>query len=325
MVPSDDTQASSQSALHDIKRILLVLSGKGGVGKSSIAVQLSLCLLLRGARVGLLDIDLTGPSVPRLLGIEEQRILQSSSGWVPVHLQCVTAKDDETADNASICISKNALNDRFEETCAYSASDIANNASEFSNNMHIDISKDNFLKVVSIGFLLAQRSDSVAWRGAKKTWMIQQMISGVFWGPLDFLVVDTPPGTSDEHISIVQHLYAINAGEKAQVIIVTTPQAVALADVRKEIRFCHTAGLQIAGVIENMSSYICPHCTVATDIFSTGGGEELAKTYNIPFFGMLSLVFIGKIPLDPKFVELIENHAANKQDDAISSDSTVLS
>ncbi|KAG5513400.1 hypothetical protein PMAC_001464 [Pneumocystis sp. 'macacae'] len=311
-----DTDACA-SALGDVKRIVLVLSGKGGVGKSSVALQLSLCLLLQGARVGLVDIDLTGPSIPRLLGIEEQRIFQSSSGWVPVHL-CVVAKD-EAACEAPVCVAKDASssdsNDTPEsvlgrnpgESSASGASDGADNVSEPANNL---------LKVVSIGFLLSQRSDSVAWRGAKKTWMVQQMISGVFWGSLDFLVVDTPPGTSDEHISIVQHLHSINAGEKVQVVVVTTPQAVALADVRKEIRFCHTAGLHIAGVIENMSSYICPHCTATTDIFSTGGGEELAKSYNIPF--------LGKIPLDPAFVELIENNATCKQDGTVSLDSSVL-
>lgn len=238
-------------ALQHVQRILLVLSGKGGVGKSSVSVQISLCLLLQGFRVGLLDIDLTGPSIPRMLGLEHKRIYQSSAGWVPVYL-------------------------------------------------FTDHSEAN-MKVVSIGFLLPHRSDAVAWRGLKKTSMIQQLVSRVAWDALDYLIVDAPPGTGDEQIAITQTLYAMNCIEKTQALIITTPQEVALSDVRKEINFCRKAGLDILGIIENMSGYVCPNCSICTHIFSLGGGEELATSFQLPL--------LGKIPLDPGFVELIENQS----------------
>ncbi|KTW28131.1 hypothetical protein T552_01990 [Pneumocystis carinii B80] len=236
------------SALKSVKHILLVLSGKGGVGKSSVSVQLSLSLLLMGFRVGLLDIDLTGPSIPYLLGLEGCHIYQSSSGWVPVHL--------------------------------------------FVNNPSAE------MKVVSIGFLLPNRGDAVIWRGSKKTSMIQQLLSRVEWGILDFLVIDSPPGTGDEQIAVAETLHAMSCIEKSHAIIVTTPQEVSLADVRKGINFCRKAGLNIFGIIENMSTYRCPHCFTSTDIFSSGGGEELSKSYEIPL--------LGKIPLDSTLSELIK-------------------
>ncbi|KAG5438214.1 hypothetical protein PCANB_003065 [Pneumocystis canis] len=267
---SNSSDNLSYSFLQEVNHIFIVLSGKGGVGKSSVALQLSLCLLLHGFRVGLLDIDLTGPSIPRLLGLEQNynetiHILKSSSGWVPV--------------------------------CLYNRS------------------IKQILKVISMGFMLPRRNEAIAWRGAKKTSMIQQMISGVDWGALDYLIIDTPPGTGDEHISIVQMLYSINAIKKTEAIMVTTPQTIALADVRKEIRFCCTTGLHIVGIIENMSGYVCPHCTMTINIFSENGGDELAKEHQIPL--------LGKIPLDSAFIELVENQGTLEQDNSSESISSI--
>ena len=199
----------------DTQNILLVLSGKGGVGKSSVSTQLALCLADAGHRVGLLDIDLTGPSIPRILGLQEAQVLSSpDSKWLPV------------------------------ETPPTSPGKVP-------------------LKVMSLGFLLPNKDAPVIWRGPKKTGMIKQFVQDVAWGPLDFLIVDTPPGTSDEHITIVEFLSAFSP----KAIMVTTPQAVSLSDVRKEISFCRKTGIDVVGLIENMSGFVCPHCSVRA--FST--------------------------------------------------------
>ncbi|QSL67036.1 hypothetical protein MERGE_001423 [Pneumocystis wakefieldiae] len=244
------------SALESVKQILLVLSAKGGVGKSSVSVQLSLSLLLMGFRIGLLDIDLTGPSIPYLLGLEGCHVYQSSSGWVPLHL---FVKEPSTE-----------------------------------------------MKVISVGFLLPSRGDAVIWRGSKKTSMIQQLLSRVEWGELDFLVIDSPPGTGDEQIAVTETLHAMNCIEKSHVVVVTTPQEVSLADVRKGINFCRKAGLNIYGIIENMSTYVCPHCSASTDIFSSGGGEKLSQSYQIPL--------LGKIPLDSTLADLTKSQSESNLD-----------
>ncbi|KAK6626138.1 hypothetical protein RUM43_006443 [Polyplax serrata] len=219
--------------LDSVKQVILVLSGKGGVGKSTVSTKLALALKDRGFKVGLLDIDLTGPSVPYLLGIENKNIFQSSEGWVPVY-----------------------------------------------------VDENKRLGVMSIGFLLNSRNDSLVWRGPKKTSMIKQFLSDVHWQDLDYLVIDTPPGTSDEHITVMENIRTVsNRGA----IIVTTPQAVALEDVRKEISFCRRTGIPILGLVENMSGYACPHCTEVTNIFSKGGGESLAAATNVTFLGCLPL------------------------------------
>lgn len=245
-------------SLKDVKKVLLVLSGKGGVGKSSVTTQLALSLALQNFKVGVLDIDLTGPSLPRMFGIEHQKIHQSESGWIPVHAPI-------NSSNSQNCI-----------------------------------------KLMSLGFLLNNRGDSIVWRGPKKTGMIRQFLRDVVWGDLDYLIIDTPPGTSDEHIAIAEEL-----NKKAEIIdgaiIVTTPQQVSVNDVRKEINYCHKANFKIKGIIENMSGFICPYCTECTNIFSKGGGEQLAEELNIKFLAV--------IPIDPSFVDMIERQNEIKQNE----------
>lgn len=229
-------------ALDSIKHIILVLSGKGGVGKSSVTTQLAITLVAKGYKVGVLDIDLTGPSAPRMFGVEDKKVHQSSAGWVPVYLD-----------------------------------------------------GDKNLAVMSLGFLLGDRGNSVVWRGPKKTAMIRQFIKDVVWGELDYLLIDTPPGTSDEHISIAEELEDVHP-EGA--VLVTTPQDVATADVRKEISFCQKVNFKLLGILENMSGYVCPHCAECTNIFSSGGGQRLAEQYDTPF--------LGTIPIDPSFLLMVE-------------------
>ncbi|QEU60908.1 Cfd1 [Kluyveromyces lactis] len=250
-MPAETELLGMPESLKDIKHIILVLSGKGGVGKSSVTTQTALTLCLKGYKVGVLDIDLTGPSLPRMFGLENKQVYQASKGWIPVSVPTTSGGE---------------------------------------------------LKLMSLGFLLDDRGNSVVWRGPKKSAMIKQFIKDVDWGDLDYLIIDTPPGTSDEHISIAEELrWAAPDGA----IIVTTPQGVATADVRKEINFCKKVNFNILGVIENMSGFICPHCAECTDIFSRGGGFKLASEYNVPY--------LGNIPIDPTFVELIEKQTGFKE------------
>ncbi|GEQ72724.1 hypothetical protein JCM33374_g6412 [Metschnikowia sp. JCM 33374] len=251
-------------SLSNVKHIILILSGKGGVGKSSVTTQTALTLALKGYNVGVLDIDLTGPSLPRMFGVEDKQVRQSAQGWVPVS--------------------------------------VYNNAK--------DPSKGN-ISLMSLGFLLGARDNSVVWRGPKKTAMIRQFLKDTVWSggpgsaPLDFLLIDTPPGTSDEHIAIAEELRWAQPLDGA--IVVTTPQQVATADVRKEINFCKKVNFNVLGVVENMSGFICPHCADCTNIFSSGGGERLSES--------LGLDFLGKIPIDPTFVEMIETQDTSDHSD----------
>ncbi len=215
----------------NIKRKLLVMSGKGGVGKSSVAVNLALWLARQGRRVGLLDVDIHGPSVPKLLQLEGARL---------------TAIDEKI------------------EPVTYNGS----------------------LKVMSVGLMLQNPNEAVIWRGPMKHNLIQQFSEGVAWGDLDDLVVDCPPGTGDEALSTVQVLGTIDG-----VVIVTTPQDLAVVDVRKCVTFCKQLNLPVAGIIENMSGFICPHCQKRTDIFPGAGGEQIAQDFKVPF--------LGAIPMDP--------------------------
>ncbi|AGO11768.1 AaceriADL006Wp [[Ashbya] aceris (nom. inval.)] len=248
---ADETGVAPES-LREIEHIVLVLSGKGGVGKSSVTTQLGMALACRGLKVGILDIDLTGPSLPRMVGMEGRSVLQGARGWIPV--------DVPTG---------------LEEGC---------------------------LRVMSLGFLLNDRGDSVVWRGPKKTAMIKQFISDVYWGGLDYLLIDTPPGTSDEHISIAEEL---RGARPDGAIIVSTPQKVAVADVKKEINFCKKVNFRLLGVVENMSGFVCPHCAECTNIFARGGGESLALESGVPF--------LGTVPIDPAFVEMIENQGSQSE------------
>lgn len=217
--------------LDKVKHIILVLSGKGGVGKSTVSTQLALILKDQDLKVGLLDIDLCGPSVPYLLQLEDQNIHQSEEGWIPVYTD----------------------------------------------------QKQN-LAVMSIGFLLNNRNSSVVWRGPKKTAMVKEFLTKVCWGDLDYLIIDTPPGTSDEHITVMEQLKEVQCDGA---VIVTSPQEVAIEDVRKEITFCNKTNIPIIGIIENMSSFVCPNCQECTNIFSSGGGAALATLTKLPLLGVL--------------------------------------
>jgi ATP-binding protein involved in chromosome partitioning len=231
-VPDD---AALKQQLKSIDQTLIVLSGKGGVGKSTLAVNLALSLASKGLRTGLLDVDIHGPSVPKLLNITSRRLGMSEGKIVP--MECY---------------------------------------------LH--------LRVMSMGFLLDQDDQPVIWRGPLKYNVIKEFLQNVAWGELDYLVVDCPPGTGDEPLSIAQMLKG-----KASAVIVTTPQQVATVDVAKCITFCNQLELPIAGIVENMSGFVCPHCGKEVDIFSQGGGEKLAAHYGVPF--------LGKIPLDPEIVK----------------------
>jgi len=223
-----------QEALGIIKHKFLVMSGKGGVGKTSVAANLAVALSKKGAKVGLMDVDLHGPDIPRMLGLKGLLEVSADNRLVPK---------------------------------AYS---------------------DN-LKVVSIESLTQDQDEAVIWRGPLKMHVIRQFISDVHWERLDYLFIDSPPGTGDEPLSVAQTI----PGAKA--IIVTTPQEVSLADIRKSINFCRTVHMPIFGLIENMSGFVCPHCGKAIDLFGSGGGFKTALAMNVPF--------LGRIPFDPKLVE----------------------
>jgi Mrp family chromosome partitioning ATPase len=230
--------AAVDSSLKKIKNKYIVLSGKGGVGKTSTSVNLSMALADKGFNVGIMDVDLHGPDVPRMLGLKGMLDLSKNNKLNPM---------------------------------------------QYSEN----------LKVVSIESLIASKDDAIIWRGPLKYSAIRQFIGEVEWGELDFLIIDSPPGTGDEPLTIAQTI------RDAKAIIVTTPQEVSLADVRKSISFCRTVKMDILGLIENMSGFACPHCNEMIDLFGSGGGEKTAGSAGIPF--------LGKIPFDPNVVSCGDN------------------
>ncbi|MBF0531390.1 MAG: Mrp/NBP35 family ATP-binding protein [Deltaproteobacteria bacterium] len=209
------------------------MSGKGGVGKSSLAVNLAVGLAHKGFKVGLLDVDLHGPSVPRMLGLTGK----------------LAVKPDRTL-------------------------------APHSHGPN--------LSVISIDSMLNDQDDAVIWRGPKKLNTIRQFMADVDWGRVDYLLIDSPPGTGDESLAIARTI----PGAKA--IVVTTPQEISLADVRKSIRFLAKVGMEVAGLVENMSGLVCPHCGKAIDLFGHGGGRLLAESLHLPF--------LGAVPLDPGVV-----------------------
>ena len=221
----------------NIKHKILVLSGKGGVGKSTVAANLAVELSREGYKVGLLDADIHGPSIPTIFGLQNATISPS------------------TRDNSipPVQITEN-------------------------------------LKAISVGFLLQNQDDALIMRGPMKMGIIQQFLKDVEWGELDYLIADLPPGTGDEPLSLCQ---LIDDADGA--VVVTTPQEVALADVRKSINFCHKLNLPVLGVVENMSGFICPKCGDVTNIFKTGGAEKMCGDMNVPF--------AGRIPLTADIVE----------------------
>lgn len=222
-------------SLGKIKNKILVMSGKGGVGKSTVSVNLALSLAKRGHKVGLMDVDLHGPDVVRMLNLKGS----------------IQAPDSPDGLVAPL---------------------------EYNGN----------LKVVSLEYMMKDRDEAIIWRGPLKIQAIRQFVSDMDWGDLDYLIVDAPPGTGDEPLSVAQTIPHVKA------IVVTTPQKVALADVRKSINFCKTVKMDIVGVIENMSGFVCPHCNETVDIFKSGGGEQIAREFELPF--------LGRVPMDPKVV-----------------------
>ncbi|XP_057891816.1 cytosolic Fe-S cluster assembly factor NUBP1 [Melospiza georgiana] len=235
--PDPAEAAELRARLRAVRHTVLVLSGKGGVGKSTFSALLAHGLAADETKqVALLDIDICGPSIPKIMGLEGEQVHQSGSGWSPVYVE------------------------------------------------------EN-LGVMSVGFLLSSPDDAVIWRGPKKNGLIKQFLRDVDWGEVDYLIVDTPPGTSDEHLSIVQYLSATRIDGA---VIVTTPQEVSLQDVRKEINFCRKVKLPIIGVVENMSGFVCPKCKNESQIFppTTGGAEKMCQN--------LSVSLLGKVPLDPQ-------------------------
>jgi len=221
--------------MENIAHKFLVLSGKGGVGKSTIAVNLAVWLSMQDKNVGLLDIDIHGPSIPKLLNLGDKSVQAEGDKIKPI---------------------------LYSDT----------------------------LKIMSIGFLLPNENNAVIWRGPMKHNLIKQFITDVKWGQLDYMVVDCPPGTGDEPLSIVQLL-----GNADGAVIVTTPQQLSVVDVKKCITFCKQLNLPVLGVIENMSGFICPKCSQKTDVFKSGGGEIMANEMHVPF--------LGRIPIDPQIVQ----------------------
>ncbi len=217
-----------------VKRKFMVISGKGGVGKSTVATNLALTLASQGYKVGLMDADIHGPNIPKMLGIEDERPGASTEGLLPI------------------------------------------------------ITKYN-LKVMSIAFFLQSKDDPVIWRGPLKHSVIKQFLGDVYWDELDYLIIDLPPGTGDEALSVAHLLKNVDGA-----LIVTTPQDVALLDSRKAITFARQLKLPIIGIVENMSGFTCPHCNKNIDLFKKGGGEKAAREMLVPF--------LGTIPIDPEIV-----------------------
>lgn len=230
-------ELSIKRNLKKIKRKIVVMSGKGGVGKSTVSSMIALMLSIKGNKVGLMDVDLHGPSIPNMLKIKGGINITGQHELSPF---------------------------------------------EYSAN----------LWVISMGMILQEQDAAVIWRGPMKISAIRQFISDVTWGDLDFLIVDSPPGTGDEPLTVAQTI------SDAEALIVTTPQEISLADVRKSINFCRQVNMNILGVVENMSGLKCPHCGERVSIFGEGGGKKMAGAMDVPF--------IGEIPIDPEVVRLAD-------------------
>jgi ATP-binding protein involved in chromosome partitioning len=230
----DEKDYRLKKSLARIKHKIVVMSGKGGVGKSTVAVNLATALAMRGYEVGILDADIHGPNIPKMLNIEHEDVMSDEDGLMPVLVP-------------------------------------------------------PHMKVMSMAFLLQDPDTPVVWRGPIKIGALRQFVADVKWGDLDFLIVDLPPGTGDEPLTIAQLLENADGA-----IIVTTPQEVALLDSRKSVTFAQALKLPILGIVENMSGLICPHCHNTIDLFKVGGGERAAEQMGVPF--------LGRIPLDPNVV-----------------------
>ena len=242
-----------------VKYKFMVISGKGGVGKSTVASNLATTLALQGFAVGLIDADIHGPNIPKMLGIENERPVPEAGGLQPI-------------------------------TTEYG------------------------LKVISIGLFLKSSDDAIVWRGPLKHSLIKQFLGEVHWGDLDFLIVDLPPGTGDEALSVAHLLKGIDGA-----IIVTTPQDVALLDSRKAVTFARQLPIPLFGIVENMSGFICPHCHKSIELLKKGGGEQAARELLVPF--------LGSIPLNPEIVTCGDSGkpivANNDQNDVVDAFKTI--
>jgi ATP-binding protein involved in chromosome partitioning len=230
-----------ESRLCRIRHKVVVLSGKGGVGKSTVAVNLAVALMMAGKRVGLLDADIHGPSVPTMLGLEREQLQGGPDGLLPVEV--------------------------------------------------------GGLKVMSIGFFLNDPDEAIIWRGPLKMGVLKQFLKDVAWGDLDYLIIDSPPGTGDEPLSVCQLI-----GKLDGAIVVTTPQKVAAIDVRKSVNFCRQLKVPVLGIVENMSGFACPKCGEVTQVFRSGAGQEIARDMQAPY--------LGAIPLDPQVAEACDTGRA---------------
>jgi len=228
-----------EASMAKVKHKIMVMSGKGGVGKTTVAANLAFALGMGGLDIGLMDADIHGPDIPMILGIEDKRPEISGEKISPI---AVTPR----------------------------------------------------LKAMSIGFLISDRDSPIIWRGPMKMNALRQFLSDVDWGELDYLVVDLPPGTGDEPLSVAQLIKKVDGA-----IIVTTPQDLALLDSRKAVNFAEILKVPVIGIVENMSGFVCPHCGKEINIFKYGGGERAAEELGVPF--------LGRVPLDPKMVEAADS------------------
>jgi Mrp family chromosome partitioning ATPase len=232
--PASPEQQKVEKNLEKVKHIIIVMSGKGGVGKSTVAVNLAGTLKVQGLKVGVMDADITNPNIPKMLGIEEEELTSDGTSIFPV----------ETLPD---------------------------------------------FKVVSTAFFLEEQGTAIIWRGPIMTSVIQQFLSEVNWGELDYMIIDLPPGTSDEPLSIAQNIPRADG-----TVLITTPQDVALLDLRKSVTFAEKLNIPIIGIIENMSGLTCPHCGEEVQLFKKGGGRAIAEE--------LGIEYLGNIPIEPEIV-----------------------
>jgi len=238
---TEDENAKISERMALISHTIMVMSGKGGVGKSTVAANLAAGLARDGFAVGVLDGDIHGPNIPKILGIEDMTIKGNDEGYI----------------------------------------------------LPIEAYKN--LKVVSVGNLLENKDQPIIWRGPMKHSVMRHFIKDVNWGELDFLIVDLPPGTGDEPLSVAQIIRQAHEQRTPHALIVTTPQDVALLDSRKSVEFARALRLNMLGIIENMSTFSCPHCGHAIDLFKAGGAERAARDLDVPF--------LGAIPIDAAVVK----------------------
>jgi Mrp family chromosome partitioning ATPase len=238
--PAGMKKSEPKKPLYPVRHTIMVMSGKGGVGKSTVSANLAVSLSMEGYRTGILDGDIHGPNIPKVLGVTGQYLTGDKKGNIK------------------------------------------------------PVEGPAGVKLVSVGNLLKNQDQPVIWRGPMKHSIMQHFIYDVAWGELDFLIVDLPPGTGDEPLSIAQLVRQAHAGSGPHALVVTTPQDIALLDSRKSVEFSKSLGLKMLGVIENMSGMVCPHCGKRIDLFKKGGGERAARDLKVPF--------LGAVPIDPAVV-----------------------